>query len=152
MVIRSLKQTGQEEESKDGMDIAMLVIDEKTSTIEFSGANNPLWIIRKNSMSSEEVKGDKQPIGFHSGESKPFTTHAIKVNKGDALYIFTDGFAHQFGGQLGKKFRYKPLQELFINIGAEPMQMQENILRDTFDRWKGKLEQVDDVLVIGVRV
>ncbi|HTL82973.1 MAG TPA: tetratricopeptide repeat protein [Bacteroidia bacterium] len=161
MVITSLKQKSDDERrssgssessTTDGMDIALLVIDEKNSTVEFSGANNPLWILRKNTMVMEEIKGDKQPIGFYSGEARPFLTHRINVNKGDALYIFTDGYADQFGGAQGKKFRYKPLQELFINIGAEPMQTQENILSDTFEKWKGTLDQVDDVLVIGVRI
>ncbi|MBI3511106.1 MAG: SpoIIE family protein phosphatase [Bacteroidetes bacterium] len=152
MIIASLKQKGQEEESKDGMDLALLVFDEKNNSAEFAGANNPLWICRNGSMSMEEIKGDKQPIGFYSGEAKPFLSHRINLGKGDALYVFTDGYADQFGGQLGKKFRYKPLQELFINVSAEPMRMQEKILLGTFEKWKGNLEQVDDVLVIGVRV
>jgi serine phosphatase RsbU (regulator of sigma subunit) len=152
MIISSLKQTGQDEDSKDGMDIALVVIDEQKSIIEYAGANNPLWICRKNAMGMEEIKGDKQPIGFYSGEKRNFLKHTFHTSKGDSFYIFTDGFADQFGGADGKKFRYKPLKELFINVNAEPMQTQEQILRDTFRKWKGELEQVDDVLVIGVRV
>jgi len=146
-VISALKQG--DGENKDGMDISLLVFDHAKHCVEFAGANNPLWMIRKGSLS--EVKGDKQPIGSFRGETKPFTNHMIELQQGDTLYIFTDGYADQFGGEKGKKFKYKHLQETIISMYTEPMLKQELILSEKFNDWKSSLEQVDDVLVIGIK-
>ncbi|MBI3509349.1 MAG: SpoIIE family protein phosphatase [Bacteroidetes bacterium] len=140
---------------KDGMDIAMVSIrynKEKTkATVEYSGANNPLWLKRKNSEEIEETKADKQPIGvFDFG--KPFTNHTVEVHKGDCIYLFTDGYADQFGGPAGKKFRYKTLKNLLQNISNEPMSVQGKKLDEAFEQWRGELSQIDDVCVIGVRI
>lgn len=147
-IIFSLKQ--REGENKDGMDISILSFDAITNTVEFAGANNPLWLIRKGII--EEVKADKQPIGLHYGEAKPFNNHVIELQKEDSLYIFTDGYADQFGGIDGKKFKYKKLQNLLLSIQDQHMVEQGVILNEKINGWKGNLEQVDDILIIGVRI
>ncbi|MGZ4038585.1 MAG: tetratricopeptide repeat protein, partial [Bacteroidia bacterium] len=153
-VIRTLRQTGSEVQSKDGMDIALLAFNESGTHVDYSGANNPLWICRKTgeSYSIFEYEPNKRPIGYYMGKSLPFSGHSIDLQKGDTLYIFTDGYADQFGGPAGKKFKYKQLKEVLMSIQEKTMAEQEQILVDTFKSWKGELNQVDDVLVIGVRV
>jgi serine phosphatase RsbU (regulator of sigma subunit) len=148
-IIFSLKQTGAEGESKDGMDIALLSIDTENAIIEFAGANNPLWYIRNGIM--EKIKGDKQPIGYYKGEQKLFTNHKIEFKKGDSFYIFSDGFVDQFGGKKEKKFKHKQLENILLSIQDKEMLEQEKIILNTFNNWKGDLEQVDDILIIGIR-
>jgi serine phosphatase RsbU (regulator of sigma subunit) len=159
LIIDSLKQTGTVGENKDGMDISILSFDEQKGVVEFAGANNPLWILSKDSSTEnpdipviKEIKGDKQPIGIYSGNPTPFTNHEIKFNKGESYYIFTDGFADQMGGTTGKKFRYKTLKEFLISINGKSMKEQEEIMLKTLIEWKGMLDQTDDILVIGIRV
>jgi serine phosphatase RsbU (regulator of sigma subunit) len=153
-----------DDEVKDGMDISLISLEPQLirgnkSKLYYSGANNPLWIIRKGTPQPApgedgtifEIKADKQPIGkFDYG--KPFTNHEIEVEKGDCVYIFTDGYADQFGGPLGKKFRYKTLKNLLLQIHQLPMPEQRTILDETFVKWKGELAQIDDVCVIGIRI
>jgi serine phosphatase RsbU (regulator of sigma subunit) len=98
-----------------------------------------------------EVKADKQPIGKYA-ENKPFTTHTLELQKGDTIYIFTDGFADQFGGEAGKKFKSANFKKLLLSIQDKTMEEQQLIITETFNTWKGETEQVDDVCVIGVRV
>ena len=114
-----------------------------------SGANNPLYIFRADELII--TKGDKQPIGNYYNE-KPFTNHKIKVNKGDIIYSFTDGFADQFGGPKGKKYMYKRFKSLILSIVEKPLSQQKQILDQTFENWKGNLEQIDDVCIIGVKI
>ena len=134
---------------KDGMDISLLCIDMTTREVSWSGANNPLWYIQNNEL--KEIKADKQPIG-KTDDPKPFTTHRIDYKEGTLFYLFTDGMADQFGGPNGKKFKYKQLAELFIkNSQLEPNGQSREILRSCIE-WKGELEQVDDVCIIGVRL
>jgi tetratricopeptide (TPR) repeat protein len=150
LVIERFAKSG--EHVKDGMDISLCKL--QGNVLSWSGANNPLWIIRKSSNESAElleIKPDKQPIGNYA-EPKPFTTHHFELNPGDALYIFTDGFADQFGGPKGKKYMYKPFKELLINIHDKSMDEQKLILEKHFEDWKGGHEQVDDVCIIGVRI
>ncbi len=167
-IIKALKQKGESGENKDGMDIAMLVYDRENLKLEYSGANNPLYIIRKNSHSPFvgysynivqdrysllEIKGNKFPVGIYiNNELPPFTSHTLQLEKGDTFYIFSDGFADQFGGEAGKKFKYNKLKELLLSIQELPLPEQSRVLEDTFYNWKGNLEQVDDVLLIGMRV
>jgi serine phosphatase RsbU (regulator of sigma subunit) len=148
LVVSSLKQY--ESENKDGMDISILSFNEQSSVVEFAGANNPLWHIRNKIVN--ETKGDKQPIGAYGESGILFTNHKIELQRGDALYIFTDGYADQFGGPKGKKFKYKQLEEVIVSMQNEPMQVQEDILIERMNAWRGTLEQVDDILVIGVKV
>jgi len=149
-VISSLKQSDNEGDNTDGMDISLLCIDDKNNTVEFAGANNPFWYIQNGVLT--EIKGNKQPIGKHFSELRSFTNHKVDIQKGDSLYILSDGYADQFGGEKGKKFRYKQLQQLLVSMLNIPMMEQEKILVDTLNKWKGRLEQVDDVLVIGIKI
>ncbi|OFY96316.1 MAG: hypothetical protein A3K10_16365 [Bacteroidetes bacterium RIFCSPLOWO2_12_FULL_31_6] len=168
-----------DEEVKDGMDISLCGLDLNNNKLTWSGANNPLWIIRSSRHSGLdpesvdkiphqvrnddaqyrndgnfeliEYKADKQPIGKYT-EAKPFTTHEIQLQKDDSIYIFTDGYQDQFGGEKGKKFKAAKLRELLLSIQHEPMEKQREIIDQSFETWKGSLEQVDDVCIIGVRV
>lgn len=147
-IIKSLKQTGNTGENQDGMDIALCSLD--GNKLEFAGANNPLWLI--NNGSFQEVRADKQPIGIYYGETKPYTNHTFQLQKGDCIYIFTDGYADQVGGSSEKKFKYKQLQELILTNHTKDMDAQKGIYSDAINKWKGRLEQVDDILLIGVRI
>ena len=138
-----------DKEVKDGMDISLLCIDKQNRKIYWSGANNPLWFIRNNELM--EIKADKQAIG-KTDYPKPFTTHTIEYAEGTLFYLFTDGFADQFGGPNGKKFKYKPFSDTLLSIHQQPMQQQAKQLYLTFSNWKGDLEQVDDLCVIGVKI
>ena len=135
------------------MDIALLSYDEKNSTVEFSGANNPLWIYKKDSNSeSAEYKADKRSVGYFQGKGLPFTNHTIHVSKGDMLYIFSDGFADQFGGPKGKKMKYRQFQQYLGEIQNKTADEQKKSLQEYFNKWKMSHEQVDDVLVMGIRI
>ena len=149
-VIRALNQKGDGTNRKDGMDMAICAVNQKGGLIEFAGANNPVYMVINGEIL--EIKGDKQPVGYFHGEEAPFTLHTVKVAMGDCAYIFSDGFADQFGGPKGKKFKYKQLRDLIFANHLLPMQEQKKILLSTFDTWKGELEQVDDVCMIGIRI
>jgi len=143
-----------ENEIMDGMDIALCSLNRATKTLSYAGANNPLWVYRKgvaNIEELEETKPDRQPIGKYI-EATTFTTHTIQLNKGDSFYIFTDGFPDQFGGPSGKKFKYKPFMQLLLDGLNIPMEEQRKTIDTSFEDWRGELEQVDDVCVIGVSV
>jgi len=139
------------ENVQDGMDIAICSLNTKTNELTYSGANNPLWIIRKDSIEIEEYKADKYHIG-KCDMMKPFTNHSIQLNKGDTFYIFSDGYVDQFGGEKGKKFKSRPFKELLLSINNEPLDKQKERLETHFEEWKGDLEQIDDVCIIGVKV
>jgi len=136
---------------KDGMDISFCSLHTDTGILEWAGANNPLWIIHAFEGRLEEIKADKQPIGKYENR-KPFSSHRLKLVKGDLILCFSDGYADQFGGDKGKKFKYKKLQELLLSIHTQPMNQQRETLHSTFEQWKGQLEQVDDVCIIGLRI
>ena len=140
-----------DENVKDGMDISLCNIQysKDATNLQWAGANNPLWIVRNNKLI--EFKGDKQPIG-KVDNPMPFTNHTITLQKNDTIYIFTDGFPDQFGGPKGKKFMYKPFKELLLSIQDKNMEEQKGVLNQAFEDWKGNLEQVDDICVIGVRI
>jgi len=148
-VKRSLNQSGKSDEQKDGMDIAVCVIDTKTNQIQFSGAHNSLYIIRNQQII--ELKADRQPIGVFIKE-KPFTNHECMLQPNDAIYLFSDGYVSQFGGNKGDKFKSQRFKDLLLEICEKPLNEQKDELCQRFQTWKGKLEQVDDILVIGVRV
>jgi serine phosphatase RsbU (regulator of sigma subunit) len=136
-----------DEDVKDGMDIALCCLE--GNILKYAGAHNPLWIIRERELI--ETKGDKQPIGKFFNE-KPFVTHTVELQKNDSLYIFSDGYADQFGGENGKKFKLKTFKELLLNIQHLDMDSQKTYIDETFETWKGDLEQLDDVCVIGVKI
>jgi serine phosphatase RsbU (regulator of sigma subunit) len=145
----ALKQT--ENEMQDGMDICLCTIDLQTRQLQYAGANRPLWLIRNNEFNI--IKPDKFAIGgFHSQSEIHFTNHAIELNKGDSIYMITDGFADQFGGPSGKKLLSKRFREYLLSIHALPMNEQEIALTKFFNDWKGNEVQVDDVLVIGIKL
>jgi serine phosphatase RsbU (regulator of sigma subunit) len=137
-------------EGRDGMDIVLCRFDMNKNILEFAAANNPLWIIDGESLI--EYKGDKFPVGPHAGEIRLFTLHEMQLKKGMCVYAFSDGYADQFGGHSGKKFKYRQLQELIASIAGKPMEEQGKELQQVFESWKGALEQVDDVLVAGIRI
>lgn len=150
---QTLRQKTEENAMKDGMDLALCSLDTKTLELQFSGAYNPLWIVKDSGKELIEIKGTKKPIGANEeGDAGVFKTHTIQLQKGDCIFIFTDGFADQFGGSKGKKFMYKPMKELLTSNSNKPMQNQVNILENTIYTWQGTHEQVDDILIIGVRV
>ena len=138
-----------DDEVKDGMDISLCCYHSATMELFWAGANNPLWIINEKGLS--ELKADKQPIGKYT-DPKPYTTHRIQLKKNELIFIFTDGYQDQFGGAKGKKFKASNMKELFLKNKERPMQEQELIVGDTFESWKGTLEQIDDVCVIGIRI
>lgn len=138
---------------RDGMDIALCALNRKSGELHFAGANLPCWIVTNVSGTNEivELKPDKNPIGNIGVEVK-FTDNKYLTKKGDMIYVFSDGYADQFGGANNKKFKYSKLKELLLSIADKPAEEQRTILHDTIVAWKGKFQQTDDVLVIGVRV
>lgn len=149
-VINSLNQEGKETETKDGMDIAFVAYDYKNKMVEFAGANNPLYFIRNNELI--EYKGDKMPVGLYDRKQDLFSRSEINVQTGDVLYIFSDGFADQFGGEKGKKYLYKRFKEFLLSIHQLPMNEQASLLEKEILEWRGDIEQIDDHIVIGIRI
>ena len=173
-IIKALNPDGSDK-GKDGMDCVLISLSappppeggilnktknppsegrEAKTLMHFACANNPLWIISDplGERKLTEFTPDKMPVGIQMGTEKPFTLHTAELKRGDCVYIFTDGFADQFGGPKGKKFKYKQLQELLQANAHKRMSSQKEALSDAFESWKGDLHQVDDVLIIGIRV
>lgn len=149
-VILALKQTGAYGESKDGMDITLCRYLRSEKKIQFAGAHNPLYILRNGELI--ELAADKQPIGIHIGDKKEFTLREMDLQNGDMIYMSSDGYADQFGGEKGKKFKSVNLEKLFVKLAHEPVQKQREELVSTFTDWKEGYEQLDDVCVFGVRI
>jgi serine phosphatase RsbU (regulator of sigma subunit) len=149
-IMEHMSNDGSEEGGKDGMDAVICNFDFINNNLQFAAANNPLWLIRNGEL--VEFKPDKMPVGKAMGEIKPFSLKEIQLQKGDLIIMLTDGYADQFGGEKGKKFMYKPLKELLLSVNNAPLVDIKNELQTTFDNWKGAIEQVDDVLIIGIRV
>ena len=148
-VVGALNQTVND--SNEGMDIVMCCYDEQTNTIHYAGANRPLWLLRKGEILSWQA--DKMPIGGIQIQSRPpFTSHSINLQQGDRVYMFTDGYADQFGGDFGKKLMTKNLKDKLISTAGADMKEQGQILHDYFHQWKGNQEQVDDVLMMGLEI
>ncbi len=148
-IINALEQKGGTQQ-KDGMDISLCVWNKIDNTLEFSGANNPLWLLRGKEL--QEYKADKMPIGLYLETEVPFSSVTIQLEKGDVIYLSTDGYADQFGGPKGKKLKYKPLIESLIKNCSQDMASQKDNLEAAFNSWKSNLEQVDDVSIIGIRI
>lgn len=149
-VMKALHQTGGMTENKDGMDIAMCVIDLGEMQLEFSGAFNPLYMIREGVLI--ETRGNKMPIGINAVAEKSFTNHIIELRKDDLIYLFSDGYPDQFGGPEDKKFKYSNLKKLLLKNHNKSMEMQKKDLERNFISWKSDTEQVDDVLVMGIKI
>ncbi|MBN2663501.1 MAG: SpoIIE family protein phosphatase, partial [Bacteroidales bacterium] len=149
-IVNALHQTGKVEEAKDGMDLALYKLNPKKKTLQFSGAFNPLYIVRDEEII--ELKADRKPIGIFEEVETPFTTHYFTPQKGDLFYTFSDGYASQFGGPNGKKFKFSRFQKLFLTIKDKPMDEQKATLDKILKNWMGvKYEQIDDIIVIGVK-
>jgi serine phosphatase RsbU (regulator of sigma subunit) len=148
-IIRALRQKGVTGEARDGMDISMVMYDSKSNTIQYAGANNPIYIVRDGELI--RYQADRMPIGIHVKETAPFTNHTVEISPGDCIYLFSDGYADQFGGEHGKKFMYRQFQEVLLAGASLPMEEQLARLDAAFLNWRGSYEQVDDVLVIGFR-
>ena len=157
-----------EEEVKDGMDIALCSYNSKTKELQYAGANNALWIVTQRSIAEfgeeaenrklaadgwnlYEIKADKQPIGKYH-DPKPYSNHSLQLQEGDSIYIFSDGYADQFGGPKGKKLKYKPYKELILSSQDKSMDEQKELFNNQFEEWMGDFEQVDDVCMIGMKV
>ncbi len=149
LVIQNLAKSG--EEVKDGMDISLCCLNLKTRVLYSSGANNPVLILRKESSDFDIIKADRQPVGLFS-HAKPFKEHKTQLEKGDKVYIFTDGYQDQFGGEKGKKLMPKKFKKLLLDSNQLSMEQQKQTLENEFNSWRGELEQIDDVCVIGVEI
>lgn len=148
-IMKALCQTGEDDEQKDGLDMALCVIDPLTGRLNFSGAFNPVYIVRDHSLN--EIPGDKMPVGIAADEEKPFSNHYFDLKDNDLIYMFSDGFVDQFGGPHGKKFKYQPFRSLILKTSALPFHEQGTVLSDAFHDWKGNQKQLDDVLILGCR-
>lgn len=163
-----LEQKGNGDEQKDGMDLAIAVFNKNNRELHFSGANNPLYIIRKKDQPDQkdllpfasidngeyslfELKGDKQPIGTH-WEETPFRTTSVYLKEQDSFYMFSDGFIDQFGGENRKKFKSMNFKKLLLSVQDKPLEIQRLRIEEAFDQWKGSHEQLDDIIVLGVKV
>ena len=149
-IIKRLKKDGSPEGGKDGMDASIVCFDFENKKLTYTAAQNPIWIIRDGNLT--EIKPEKMPIGKHDLDHMPFVGGEFDLQKGDQVYTLTDGFQDQFGGPKGKKFMIKKMREYLLSISHLPMQEQHEKLDEVFSNWKGDLEQVDDVCVIGVKV
>jgi serine phosphatase RsbU (regulator of sigma subunit) len=150
LVINKLKKKGTSHEMRDGMDISMCIINKLTMKLEFAGANNPLYLIRNGSLT--KIDADKMPIGIYSTTQVPFRNNIIDLKNNDRIYMFSDGYADQFGGINGKKLMYKQFQELLVQNHNKPMTEQKLFLDNYFEEWKGDRVQIDDVLVMGIKI
>jgi len=147
-----LAQEGSVSDQKEGLDMAIVIIDQENKELQYAGANRPLFQFRKRDDYELYVtKGDKQPIGVN-WEEKEFTNHVIKLQEQDSFYIFSDGFVDQFGGAKRKKFKTRNFKKLLLSVQSESMENQGKLIEEAFDTWRGNNEQIDDVCVIGVRV
>ncbi len=148
-VMKALHQTGKDDENKDAIDMALCVFNEDTGELQFSGANNPLYHIRNGTLT--EIKANKMPVGINAIDEESFTNHSIRLISDDMVYIFSDGYADQFGGVHEKKFKYSPLKVLLTEISDKELHLQREILLERLNSWKGKNEQVDDIIVFGIK-
>ena len=150
----SLRQHGESDEAKDGIDLALCVLDLKNSMMQYSGANNPMYLIRDVNGKPElkEFKADHMPLGYYQGKDRAFTNHDIALEEGDTIYLFSDGYIDQKGGKDNKRFMSRSFKKLLLEIQDQGMHDQKDILDKKLSDWKGSNSQLDDILVIGVRV
>ena len=150
----SLRQHGGHDEAKDGIDMALCVLNMKNKVLQFAGANNPLYLIRDHNGESEleEFKADRMPLGYHQGKDRSFNNHDISLEEGDTFYIFSDGFIDQKGGKDNKRYMSKAFKNLLLEIQDLPMADQKEVMDKNLSNWMGKNSQTDDILVIGVRI
>jgi len=144
----ALKQ--EETRNQDGMDMALCTIDLTTMHVEFAGAKNALILIQNGEV--ERIKGDNKPIGFNHYPGRSFQNHQIEIDTPTCLYMFTDGYIDQFGGEKGRKFMIRRFQNLLKKIHTKPMSEQRDILDATMKKWIGDEDQIDDILIIGFKI
>ncbi len=149
-VVRSLHQTGDRYEARDGIEIALCIIDPNKGDLEFAGANRPLYVVRKGEVI--QYRGNRMPIGIYEQKLAPFTNQSITLQKGDSVYLFSDGYVDQLGGPHRKTFRAIRLREVLTQIQDLSMKEQKQILLETHRSWKREVEQIDDILVMGFRL
>jgi tetratricopeptide (TPR) repeat protein len=149
-IIKAVNPEGAKIQSRDGMDISLCCFDFENKKVDFALANNSLYQIRNGNLT--EIKPDKFPVGVYEGELKPFTKHSIQLTKNDTIYLFSDGFADQFGGPKGKKFKYSQFKELLLSVQQHSMTEPKNIILEKFNDWKSDHEQVDDICIIGIKI
>ena len=150
-IIKKILHQDKGSDIRDGMDMALCTFDKTTNILEYAGANNPVFIVSEGQLNV--IKGSKLTVGsMEDGKVEPPVNHTIQLKKGDCFYIFSDGYVDQFGGMNNKKFKTNRFQELLISINNQTMPEQEKIIFQAFINWKGENEQVDDVLIIGIRV
>jgi serine phosphatase RsbU (regulator of sigma subunit) len=149
-LIRSLRQTGKmEDKTRDSIEMALCIIDPVKNTLQYSGAFRPLYTVRNNELI--EIKGDFMPIGIYEGEKKSFCTKEMEVQENDIIYMFSDGYVDQIGGPEKKTFRSKQFRQLLLGIHDKPLNDQKNILEAKLHEWKRDFEQIDDILVMGIK-
>ena len=168
-IIRSLGQKGISGEQRDGMDVSLIEINHTENRIKYAGAYNSLYLVRKSNLKAPgipditvmkeeqgngftlyEIPADRMPVAFYDRMDK-FTMHEITIEEGDQLYMYTDGYADQFGGERGKKFKYTPFKKLILDNAGLQMEEQNEVLARTLDEWKGSYDQIDDICMIGLR-
>lgn len=149
-VIKSLHQTGKSDEPRDGMEMAICIIDFSKMKLQFAGAFRPLYLIRDKDII--ELNGDNMPIGIYEDEESSFTNKEITFERDDVIYMFTDGYLHQMGGGNRKTFKSQNFKKLLLDIHTYPMEKQKELLGGKLEEWQGDLEQVDDILVVGVKL
>jgi len=166
-IIKTLKQTGKEGEQKDGMDLSLIYINHRENLLNFAGANNSIYIIKKEKLITEnpkiieisadrssyfyEIKPDRMPLAIYRKMNR-FTSHEIPIDEGDIIYMFSDGFADQFGGPNNAKFKYKPFKNMLLEHASLPMNEQKTIFEKQYNSWKGNCDQIDDVLLLGIKI
>jgi len=148
-VIKSLHQTGKKDETRDGMEIALCVVDFKRRKLQYSGAFRPLYLIRDNVL--KEFKGDSMPIGIYDYEESSFQNVELIFKENDIIYMFSDGYVDQLGGPDRKTFRSRNFKQLLINIHQKPLHEQKGILEKEYEEWRHGIEQIDDIMVMGIR-
>jgi serine phosphatase RsbU (regulator of sigma subunit) len=148
-IILALRQKSDSESSSDGMDMALCVYDPETSFLQYAGGFNPLILIREGEL--QFFKADPMPIGIGAITGRDFTKHEVKVRPGDVVYLYSDGYEDQFGGEKDKKFSRKRFRNLLLDIHSQPMSDQKRSLEKTLDSWMGGREQIDDITVMGIR-
>jgi serine phosphatase RsbU (regulator of sigma subunit) len=149
-VIQSLNQKGAAGETQDGMDMSIISVSNNKDSLEYSGAFNSLFLFRDSEL--HEFRGDRMPLGFYEAGENPFTVHEIELLPGDAIYLFSDGYYDQFGWRENKKMLLKNFKKLLLDIQNIPMKAQEKVLEGHLENWMGELEQLDDILVIGLKI
>jgi len=149
LVIKSLHQTGKADEARDGMEMALCVVDFNNQGLQYSGAFRPLYLIRDKAII--EFKGDPMPIGIYNEEEISFNNKELSFKEDDIIYMFTDGYVDQLGGSDRKTFKSKKFKQLLIDIHQRPLQEQKRILETQYEQWKQNIEQIDDILVMGIR-